>query len=196
MADRETLKAELASLGATTEAGFAEGGKRVERIAELAAALEGLNPTAAPARAAGLLRGRWRLIWSSFGLQREATLGRLSFNLLPAEPIRVMRLFQEVDPETGLYDNVVCYEAADGAPGQAVTLGRFSTASDARMDVVFTHAQATGHPRVVIDNAKIPPLFSDIVYLDEDFRLNRGSFGSLYVLALEHRTPPGWSRDG
>lgn len=190
------LKAELAALGAATEAGFAEGGKRVERIAELAAALEALNPTPAPARAAGLLRGRWRLIWSSFGLQREATLARLSFNLLPADPIRVETLFQEVDPETGLYDNVVGYRTPDGVAGQAVTLGQFRPAADARMDVVFTHAQATGHARAAIDNAKIPPLHSDIVYLDADFRLNRGSYGSLYVLALEDRAPRAWSRDG
>jgi len=189
------LKAELAELGRSTEAGFAEGGKRVERIAELAAALEALNPTAEPARAEALLRGRWRLIWSSFGLQREATLARLSFGLLPDEPIRVEQLFQEVDPTTGLYDNVVAYGRADGSSGESVTLGRFAPASGTRMDVVFTHAQASGHARVAIDNAKIPPLWSDVVYLDGDFRLNRGSFGSLYVLALEERAPAGWARD-
>ncbi len=194
--DLAGIKAELAGLGATTEAGFAEGGRRVERIAELAAWLEARNPTPSPARAADLLRGRWRLVWSSFGLQREATLARLSFNLLPAAPIRVEALFQEVDPQTGLYDNVVGYSVPEGAAGQAVTLGRYAVASDARLDVVFTHAQATGHPRVAIDNAKIPPLFSDVVYLDADFRLNRGSFGSLYVLALEDRAPARWSRDG
>lgn len=190
------LKAELAELGEATDAGFAEGGKRVERIAGLAEALEALNPTPAPARAADLLRGRWRLLWSSFGLQREATLARLSFNLLPAEPIRVRALFQEVDPATGLYDNVVAYDRPDGTAGEAVTLGRFQPAGDGRMDVVFTHAQATGHPRVAIDNAKIPPLHSDVTYLDSDFRLNRGSYGSLYVLALVDRAPPRWARDG
>ncbi|WP_448585318.1 PAP/fibrillin family protein [Thermaurantiacus sp.] len=195
MADAAALKAELAELGAATDSGFAAGGKRVARIAELATALEALNPTPAPARAADLLRGRWRLIWSSFGLEREATLARLSFNLLPAEPICVHTLFQEVDPETGLYDNVVSYEGADGGAGEAVTLGQFRAVTDVRMDVVFTHAQATGHPRVVIDNAKIPPLFSDVVYLDSDFRLNRGSFGSLYVLALADRAPARWARD-
>jgi PAP_fibrillin. len=147
MADRATLKAELEALGAATEAGFAEGGKRVERLAELAAALEALNPTPAPARQADLLRGRWRLVWSSFGLKREATLARLSFNLLPEEPVRVEALFQEVDPESGLYDNVVDYQRPDGTAGRAVTLGRFAPASDQRMDVVFTHAQASGHPR-------------------------------------------------
>lgn len=193
--DAAAIKAELAELGRTTEAGFAQGGKRVERIAELAAALEALNPTAAPARAGDLLRGRWRLLWSSFGLEREATLARLSFKLLPDEPIRVEHLFQEVDPQTGLYDNVVAYSRPDGGTGEAVTLGRFAPTSDTRMDVVFTHAQATGHPRAAIDNAKIPPLWSEIVYLDSDFRLNRGSYGSLYVLALDTRDPPGWTRD-
>lgn len=194
MAEAGALKAELAELGRTTEAGFAEGGKRVERIAELAAALEALNPTPAPARANALLRGRWRLLWSSFGLQREATLARLSFNLLPPDPITVRELFQEVDPETGLYDNIVAYAAADGSPGRAITLGRFAPASDTRMDVAFTHAEASGHARVAIDSAKIPPLWSDVVYLDGDFRLNRGSYGSLYILALEARDPDRWSR--
>ncbi len=193
--DREAIKAELAELGATTEAGFAEGGKRVARIVELAAELEARNPTPAPARAAELLRGRWRLVWSSFGLQREATLARLSFNLLPPEPIRVVELYQEVDPATGLYDNVVLYHDASKTLGEAITLGRFRPATDARMDVVFTHVQATGRPRLAIDNGKIPPLHSDVVYLDGGFRLNRGSFGSLYVLALADRTPARWSRD-
>ncbi len=195
MADRATLKAELEALGAATEAGFAEGGRRVERLAELAAALEALNPTPAPAREADLLRGRWRLVWSSFGLKREATLARLSFNLLPEEPVRVEALFQEVDPESGLYDNVVDYRRPDGTAGRAVTLGQFAPASDRRMDVVFTHAQASGHPRAAIANDRIPPLWSDVVYLDEDFRLNRGSYGSLYVLALAERAPAVWSRN-
>jgi hypothetical protein len=184
------LKAELARLGAETEAGFEAGGAAVERIAARAAALEALNPTEASARAEALLQGRWRLLWSSFGLTRDTTLARLSFNLLPKEPVRVEALFQEVDPATGLYDNVVRY-----AGGEQVTLGRFAPASDVRLDVVFTHAQASGHPRVALDHAKLPPLWSDVTYLDADFRLNRGSFGSLYVLALDERAPACWSRD-
>ncbi len=195
-AEAAPLKAELAELGAATELGFAAGGEAVERIQALATALEALNPTPAPARADALIRGRWRLLYSSFGLQRQATLGRLSFNTLPKdEPITVGRLFQEVDPATGLYDNVVEYTDAAGRPGLSLTLGRFAPASDSRMDVVFTHAQASGHARTPIDNAKIPPLWSKVTYLDEDFRLNRGSYGSLYVLALDARAPAAWTRD-
>ena len=196
MTSAQALKAQLAALGAVTDLGFEAGGEAVETIKALAAELEALNPTPAPARADALIRGRWRLLYSSFGLQRQATLGRLSFNVLPrTEPITVGRLFQEVDPATGLYDNVVEYVDAQGAPGTSLTLGRFSPADDRRMDVVFTHAQATGHARAPIDNSRIPPLWSEISFLDADFRLNRGSYGSLYVLALDARAPARWTRD-
>lgn len=190
------LKARLAALGAVTDLGFEAGGESVEAIKALATDLEALNPTPAPARADALLRGRWRLLYSSFGLNRQATLGRLSFNVLPkTAPITVERLFQEVDPATGLYDNVVEYADEAGVPGVSLTIGRFSPADDRRMDVRFTHAQATGHARTAIDNAKIPPLWSEVTYLDEDFRLNRGSYGSLYVLVLDARAPARWTRD-
>ena len=195
MADRAGLKAELAALGSATEAGFEAGGADVERISALAAALEALSPTPGPAQAAALMRGRWRLLWSSFGLQRDTTLARMSFNLLPKVPVRVEALFQEVDPDTGLYDNIVTYTDATGLVGEAVTLGHYAPASEQRLDVVFTDAQASGYGRLALDNAKIPPLWSDVVYLDNDFRLNRGSFGSLYILALEERSPAGWARD-
>jgi len=190
MADVTALKRELAALGAATELGFEAGGEAVERIKTLAAALEALNPTPNPASAADLLRGRWRLLYSSFGLHRDTTLSRLSFNLLPKTPIHVVEIHQEVDPETGLYDNAVGY-----GDGVQVTLGHYQPAGEHRLDVKFTHAQATGHARVDITNAKIPPLHSDVTYLDGDFRLNRGGYGNLYVLQLVDRAPARWFRD-
>ena len=191
MADLAALKAELAAIAATTDVGFDTGGEAVETIKRLAAALEAANPTPAPAHADDLMRGRWRLLYSSFGLQRDATLARLSFNALPKTPVTVTDLWQEVDPVTGLYDNVV-----DHADGSVVTLGRYTPASDQRLDVLFTEIVATGlgAARVPIDNSKIPPLHSDVTYLDGDFRLNRGSFGNLYVLQLVERNPATWSR--
>lgn len=190
--NRAALKAELAGIAAATEAGFDAGGAEVDSIKRLAAALEAGNPTAAPARADALLKGRWRLLYSSFGLQRDATLARLSFNTLPKTPVRVTDLWQEVDPATGLYDNVVDHEA-----GVVVTLGTYTPASDARLDVLFTEmlASGLGAARAAIDNAKIPPLWSDVTYLDEEMRLNRGGFGNLYVLQLVEREPERWSRD-
>jgi hypothetical protein len=105
----------------------------------------------------------------------------------------VTDLWQEVDPATGIYDNIVDHEE-----GSAITLGHFKPASDQRLDVVFTEMLVTGlgAARVPIDNAKIPPLYSDVTYLDEDFRLNRGSYGNLYVLQLVTREPKTWARTG
>lgn len=191
--NRETLKAELAALGAATEAGFEAGGAEVEAIKRLAAELESANPTPAPAHAGALLHGRWELLYSSFGLQRQTTLARLSFNTLPKTPITVTKLWQEVDSASGLYDNVVGHRE-----GSVVTIGEFSPASAQRLNVRFTENLAIGldAARVPIDNAKIPPLWSDVIYLDEDFRLNRGGFGNLYVLKLVDRSPAAWARNG
>ena len=186
------IKAELASIAAATDVGFDAGGDAVDLIARLAGKLEAVNPTQKTTTAANLLKGRWRLLYSSFGLQRDTTLARLSFNALPKTPVHVTQLWQEVDPVTGLYDNIVDHEA-----GSVVTLGRFTPASDIRLDVVFTEiiAQGLSSARAPIDNSKIPPLYSDVTYLDNDFRLNRGSFGSLYVLQLVDRNPPSWARN-
>ena len=187
------LKHELASVAAATDVGFDAGGDAVEEIKRLAATLEAANPTAAPAHADALMKGRWRLLYSSFGLDRQATLARLSFNALPKTPVIVTDLWQEVDPATGLYDNVV-----DHNEGSVVTLGHYSPASDHRLDVLFTEMLVTGlgAARVPIDNSKIPPLYSDVTYLDEDFRLNRGSFGNLYVLQRIAEQPDQWARHG
>lgn len=190
------LKRELIALGAATEAGFDAGGPAVERIGALAAQLEAINPTPEPAHADALLRGRWRLVYSSFGLQRRSTLARLSFNILPKQDIEVDALFQEVNPATGLYDNVVTFRSG-GESGVNVTLGRFAPAGAQRLEVAFTDVAVelpSLRRRAPIVNDKLPPMHSDVTYLDGDFRLNRGGFGSLYVLELVEREPAAWSR--
>ena len=199
MSRTATLKTELAELGARTELGFDAGGDAVERIKALADELESLNPTPEPARAAALLRGRWRLLYSSFGLQRDTTLARISFNAFPKTPVHVKSLFQEIDPATGLYDNVVTFDGEDGMPGEAVTFGAYQVMDDRRLDVRFTDMLVSGPGvpvKLPIDNARIPPLYSDVVYLDDGFRLNRGSFGNLYVLEREDTAPMRWAREG
>jgi hypothetical protein len=187
------LKTRLATVAGGFEGPLSVGGPEADEIVRLAAELEAHNPTPAPAHDGARLRGRWKLLYSSFGLQREATLARLSFNALPKTPVTVTELWQEVDPATGLYDNIV-----DHREGSVVTLGTFKPASDHRLDVLFTDIVTTGMDptRVPIDNSKIPPLWSDVVYLDDDFRLNRGAFGNLYVLALVERDLAHWAREG
>jgi hypothetical protein len=193
------LKTDLAALGAATEVGFEAGGAEVERLKALSQQLEALNPTPEPARAAALLRGRWHLIYSSFGLLQETTLAALSFGTLPRTNVRVVEIFQEMDPATGHYDNIVQLEDADGAPASLVIEGDYQVKEDRRIDVLFSRVLLVGAGRrmeVALDNPRVPPIATDISFLDDGFRLQRGANGSLYILERHDPTPLRWGREG
>lgn len=197
--DRQAIKQELAVLGAATEVGFSPDPVAASRIRALAEQLEPLNPTPEPARAIGLMRGRWRLVYSNFTLQRHTTLARLSGRSLPPEPIEVTELYNEVDPLTGTYDNVVHFLSESGWPGIHVMAGSYSPESAHDIDLAFTEAMLFGHGRPVM----VPACGSSgesqkvrISYLDEGFRLTRGLYGSLYVLERLDPFPLRWTRDG
>jgi hypothetical protein len=214
MTDRATLKAQLRTLSVETDAGFAATPEQNARITELAAALAAANPTPAPARADALIKGRWAMLYSSFGLNRQATLGRLTWNSFPKESaITVGNLYQEVDPATGNYDNLISFTDRDGRTGWNVVKGRYSPHDDERMDVVFFHtfiAPGAGVSEadfrdsldldaemalsIPMNNDKVPPLHSSVTYLDEDFRLARGSYGNLYVLERAADWDGVWGR--
>ncbi|MFN7176328.1 MAG: PAP/fibrillin family protein [Thermaurantiacus sp.] len=198
MADVTALKIELADLGAQTEMGFRESLRSGARIRALASALEALNGCDEPARAAALLRGRWRLLYSNFGFDRETNLGRLTFNVLPRTEVTVEEMFQEVDPANGHYDNVISYVDADGVPGMVVMVGAYLAVEDARIDIGFNQVLQTGpagQVRLAIDSDRIPPLASDITYLDDSFRLHRSSTGNLYMFERMDEAPMRWARD-
>ena len=192
------LKQDLAALGAIAEVGFNPDETVAAQIRTLAAQLEALNPTPEPARAAALLRGRWRLLYSNFDLQRATTLANLSFNMLPKTNVEVTELYNEIDPANGVYDNIITLMFEDGTPGSQVMLGEYSVEDDARLDVRFSEAVVIGQGapvRLAVDTARIPPLLTDITYLDEGFRLVRGTQGSLYILERLDAAPMLWARD-
>ncbi len=193
-----SLKRDLASLGALTEVGFRAGEADTARIRALAAELEALNPTPEPARAASLLRGRWRLLYSNLDLQRSTTLARLSLGILPAQPVEVVELYNEVDPSTGLYDNVIHFLWADGTPGIQVMAGQYEVQDDQHIDIVATEALVIGPGapiRLSADGVRHAGLKTEVTYLDDGFRLVRGAFGSLYILERLDPAPMRWSRD-
>ncbi len=192
------LKQELATLGAIAEVGFKPDESVADRIRAAAARLEAANPTPEPARASAMLRGRWRLLYSNIDLQRSTTLARLSFNMLPKTPVEVTELYNEIDPATGQYDNVIGLLFEDGTPGRQVMLGGYSVEDDHLLDVRFSDALVIGHGapvRITVDNARIPPLHTEITYLDDGFRLVRGREGSLYILERLDAAPMVWARD-
>lgn len=216
MSEHAAIKAELVDLSSRTEIGFDKEHPDVVRIKELAIALEGFNPTVAPSRKRDLLRGRWRMLYSSFGVERDTTLGRLTFRKFPETPIHIQHIWQEIDPDTGLYDNSIALTGPDGTVSMNVVRGRYEPHDDHRMDVVFFDTFcATDDGRSAADYAasiglegpdalyqeiaKTPPLHSTLTYLDDDLRLNRGSYGNLYVVQREtplgQEVDGGWNRD-
>jgi hypothetical protein len=192
------IKQELAALGALTEVGFRAAEADTARIRALAAELETMNPTAEPARASGLLRGRWRLLYSNFDLQRSTTLAVLSMGILPAQKVEVVELYNEIDPATGLYDNVIHVLFEDGTPAIQVMAGQFKAEDDSHIDIAYTEALLIGPGapvRLPADGIRASNLKTELTYLDDGFRLVRGAFGSLYILERLDPTPMRWSRD-
>ena len=198
MRHASAIKQELATLGAETEVGFRAGPAATARIRELATELERMNPTPEPARASSLLRGRWRLLYSSFELQRRTTLAQLSLGTLPAGPVEVVELYNEIDPRTGLYDNVIYILFEDGTPGTIVMAGRYEAEDDQTIDIRYTDALlfGPGSPlRMPATGVRVDSLKTDVTYLDDGFRLVRGAYGSLYILERLDPAPMMWSRD-
>jgi hypothetical protein len=192
------LKQDLASLGALTEVGFDATPADTARIRALAAELESMNPTPEPARAASLLRGRWRLLYSNLDLQRSTTLAQLSLGILPAQKVEVTELYNEIDPATGLYDNVIHFLGADGSPGIQVMAGQYEAEDDQTINLVYSEALVIGPGapvRLSAEGVRAGSLRTEITYLDEGFRLVRGAFGSLYILERLDPAPMRWSRD-
>jgi hypothetical protein len=193
-----TLKQELAALGAQTEVGFRAQPCELERIRTLAAELEAMNPTPEPARAAALLRGRWRLLYSNLELQRRTTLAQLSLGILPPIPVDVTELYNEVDPATGLYDNIIHFLTDEGTPAVQVMAGDYEVEDDVRIDLRYREAlvMGPGAPvRLPADGMRVASLKIDHTYLDDGFRMARGAFGSLYILERLDPAPMRWARD-
>lgn len=193
------IKQQLAALGAATEMGLRADEAAADRIRALAAELEEMNPTPEPARAAGLLRGRWRLLYSNLELKRRSTLAELSFNILPATPVDVVDLYNEVEPGSALWDNVITIEdAASGQPGTVVIAGHYAVDDDAEIDIRFGEAmvQTPAAPvRLPIERAQLPLMRNRITYLDDGFRMVRGNFGNLYIFERLDSAPMRWSRE-
>jgi len=187
-------------LGAATEVGFCPDGAAAARIQALAAELEAMNPCAEPARAGALLRGHWKLLYASLALQRTSTLASLTFGILPPTPVQVAELFNQVDPATGLWDNVIRFEDVEtGQPGTAVTLGRYVVTDDDRLDLSFASAMVAERANLVrlpLDGDRLPAMTIRITYLDDGFRALRGTGGTLYLFERLDSAPLRWAREG
>ena len=167
-----------------------------------------VSPVQNPIEQPDKVDGRWMTLFASFGVRHSAgkprvrptTLDLLSFNALPAVPIMVSEMYQEIDSGSLAYNNIVDFKTADGnASGSVVVTGTYSRDDDnlKRYHVVFKRAHvvmgsmcsadirlALGvEPDAQVDGAfKVAKIYSDIVYLDDEIRVNKGNMGGSYVL--------------
>jgi hypothetical protein len=171
-----------------------------EQIAALALELEAANPTLDPTGRNDLFDGRWRLLFSTFNLERKASLAKLSFGKLPDSEVTIGDVFQEVSSKHGqLYDNVVEFEDGAGNKGMKVMQGYYTIHDGQRLDVVFDHVFVTpldtrdigqfyydlniaAGVDISVPIARTPPMHSSLIYLDDELRINRGVYGGVYVL--------------
>ncbi|MEL7029031.1 MAG: PAP/fibrillin family protein, partial [Pseudomonadota bacterium] len=173
-------------------------------IDALARDVEALSPIPEPCKTPHDLNGRWRMLYSSFGLEQETTLRRLSFSRLPRLPIKIISISQEVNAGTGAYDNVLHGTTSSGLEIVHVVEGRFEPDAEhmQRLQIAFTstyvypvdeslsvaefrEALGADEEDVLAAGLMTQGLYSDVTYLDDDFRLNRGNIGNLYVIAKE-----------
>jgi hypothetical protein len=199
--------------GGLSEEGFARLGELVRDLCE-----HTLYPK--PAERPEKLAGRWETLFAHFGARHSAgkprehdsTLKAHSFNRFPELPIRVNRICQEVAANGSQYNNVVSIAAPNGAThGIMITQGewRIDTENAQRLHVDFSGVRLEPDPGISaaqlraglglpVDHAlrvdlKPPRLHSDVVYLDNQYRINIGSFGGLYVLKRLTEAPLSFS---
>ncbi len=164
--------------------------------------------------------GVWRSRFASFGvkhsdnqpMQHMTSLKFQSFGKLPDVKARVTELMQEIDVPNMAYNNVVhvVNEAGD-AKGITVMFGRYAGADDNpqrygvsfyrvaffcdddKSDSEFRQAFGIDADTPLDVEFRPPALHSDIVYLDDDTRINYGKLGGFYVLSRDSR--PAYSLD-
>lgn len=192
------LKQELIDICQSTNLGFNLTPATKEQIETLAASLETINPTAEPTNHLELIQGRWRLLYSTFSLEQETTLQRLCFGKLPNVKVNVTGIFQEIYLDGQQYINLIEFTGFSGIQGVAFVRGRYTVEDDKRLNIEFWETSVKSVNNHLSDSAfrealgvdNDSPLeatlsfsgWSDITYLDENFRLMRGNQQNLYVL--------------
>jgi PAP_fibrillin len=209
MSDIATIKAELLAAIAAAEPDGSYGDAAFAHIHAAIAALTPLTPTPSCFAAQDFVQSPWRSLYSQFGprhtagkpTRHQTTMNLQSFNKFPAVDMFVSDIDQEIRVADGHYNNVVSISTLDGAHhAEMIVWGTYSIdpATPQRYAVNFyavelrppagvSEAQVRAHFGLPADQplkAELKPmkLHSDVVYCDNDMRINFGSMGGVYVL--------------
>jgi hypothetical protein len=209
MTDVATAKAALLN---HLDAMDAKGGYDDEGFATLNSLVDALcplTPEPAPINAPAMVDGPWETVFAHFGAKHSAGKTRRhmadlkvhSFGNFPPVPVEILAMHQEIASTSHAYNNVVSFEIAENrVPGVIIIHGEYSgdDSNPQRFHVAFTKAElrpgagvseaafrtALGFAEAdpLVKDFRPPRLSSDIVYLDDSWRINKGSMGGVYVL--------------
>ncbi len=220
MTDIATLKAELRAAIAQAQPDGTYDDAVFVRIHAAIAALTPLTPTPDCLAAAAFVASPWRSLYSQFGprhtagkpTRHQTTMNLQSFNKFPAVDIFVSDIDQEIRVADGHYNNIVSVATLDGAhQAEMIVWGRYHIdpatpqryavnfyAVELRSPVGVSDADVRTQFGLPADQAlkcelKPMKLHSDVVYCDDDMRINFGSMGGVYV--LQRLATPGKSVD-
>lgn len=206
---RDKIKSDLISAINNTDADGKYSDECYEDIQTLMDKLAALTPTPRPFDRQDFITDHWGTLYAQFGPRHTAgksvahdnMFHFVSWSNLPKLPFRNLDLRQEIYHETGDYNNVHLIQPIGGGMDCYYTVfGRYTVKEDKpqRYVVDFYRGQIRGQngeseediraafgfdSDVDIDfDLKSPPLHSDIVYCDDDMRINFGSVGGKYIL--------------
>lgn len=188
-----------------------EGYEALQRSIE---ALRPLSPIPQPLDEQEKVAGPWKTLFASFGARHSAgktlvhdtTLKIQSFSKFPDVPVRCYALEQEIHAGTLEYNNIAYLEApGNGARASVITRGTYAEDDDnrERYQVTFHSVELVSDEG--LDDAALRAAFgldaeaplrvelkanfhSDVVYCDEELRINYGGMGGCYVLERLHHT--------
>lgn len=189
-----------------------------ERLKSLCDQLAAHSPVPEPMNHQQAAEGVWLSRFASFGgkhsegqpLLHQTTLKIQSFGHLPEVPMRVTRLVQEIEQSSKAYNNIVhVANMAGDLNGLVAMHGRYGPDDGNPKRYMVEFYRVAFRPAEGIEDRAFRngfglsadidldqefrpiPFHSDIVYLDDDLRINYGKLGGFYV--LERLNAPGHS---
>jgi hypothetical protein len=198
----------LAAIGRADAAGrYAEGD--LDEVHRLVQALVPLTPVPRPFDRQEFVAGPWGTLFAQFGpkhtagkpVVHETDFRLLTFGNLPNKPMRLLSIEQEIHHVGKDYNNVHLVETIDKSlQAHLIVFGRYrlEQAEPQRYGVDFYRVELrplAGSSGAAVRAAfgfeaaqplsvdlKPPKLHSDVVYCDDDMRINFGSVGGVYVM--------------
>jgi hypothetical protein len=213
MADMANLKQALR--GAIDAAGadgkYSEAA--IDHVHALIDALAALTPLPRPIDAQDKVAGPWGTLLAQFGPRHTAgkpiahlsSFKLLTFGSLPDRPLRMIGIEQEIHHISKDYNNLQIVESPDGTVrAHLIMFGKYHIEADTpkRYSVDFDRVVLRSSDGTSDDGLraafgfdmeqsleltfKPPKLHSDIIFCDDEMRINFGSMGGVYVMERLH----------